>query len=129
MKRTLGAVLAVVAAGAVLAGCGSSDSSSNDGVSTDAKATVKVEGKDLSGLDLSSVNCVKAGDKITVGSAAIDGQQGIGIIMTDGNPPKVDSSAWSSTARHSRSLPAPDRPRCPSTATPTRSRAPPRVRI
>lgn len=60
-------------------------------VSTGDDTTVKVEGKDLSGLDLDSVTCVKQGGKITVASGATGGQEGLGITMTDDEQPTVEA--------------------------------------
>lgn len=62
-----------------------------DTVSTGGETSVKVEGKDLSGLDLDSVTCVKQGGRITVGSAAIGGQEGLGVLMTDEETPQVEA--------------------------------------
>lgn len=59
--------------------------------STDAATEVKVDGSDLAGLDLDSVTCVKQAGKINIASAAIDGQQGLGVVMTDADPPVVES--------------------------------------
>lgn len=58
---------------------------------TGGNTQVKVDGKDLPGLDLNSVTCVKEGGRINVGSAAIGGQQGLGVVMTDEASPKVES--------------------------------------
>lgn len=60
-------------------------------VSNGGTTEVKVEGQDLAGLDLNSVTCVKQGGKINVGSAAIGGQQGLGVVMTDEATPTVES--------------------------------------
>jgi lipoprotein LpqH len=61
-------------------------------VVSDAGSTqVKVDGSDLPGLDLDSVTCVKQAGRINVASAAIGGQQGIGVVMTDAEPPVVES--------------------------------------
>jgi len=87
MKRVLVAGVGMIAAAAVLVGC------SNDapGVSTGGDASVKVEGKDLSGLDLKSVTCVKQGGNFVVGSGAVNGQQGLAVTMTDAKPPVVQT--------------------------------------
>jgi lipoprotein LpqH len=85
MKRVLVAGVGMIAAAAVLVGC------SNDGVSTGGDASVKVEGKDLSGLDLKSVTCVKQAGNFVVASSAISGQQGLAVTMTDANPPVVQT--------------------------------------
>ena len=64
---------------------------SNVAVSSSGKTSVKVDGTDLPGLDLNSVTCVKQGGTINIASAAIGGQQGLGVVMTDGQPPTVQS--------------------------------------
>ena len=104
MNRSLViAATAVVAGSALLTACGGSKSSDSSGgtavtatvaggsvtASTGGKATVQVAGKDLAGLDLNSVTCAKAMGKITIGSGAIGGQQGVGVVLSDGNPPTV----------------------------------------
>ncbi len=100
-NRVLVAGIGMVAAAAVLVGC-SDDSSSkgstpsaNNGstqVSSGGGTEVKVEGQDLSGLDVKTVTCVKQGGKINIASGAIGGQQGLGVVMTDeATPPKVES--------------------------------------
>ena len=61
--------------------------------STGGSTEVKVDGKDLAGLDLNSVTCVKQAGKITVASGAVGGQQGLGIVMTDAATPSVESLA------------------------------------
>ncbi len=103
MKRVVTAGIGVVAAGLVLVGCsddkgstpGSSTAaaggSSSAQVSTGGDTAVKVEGQDLAGLDLNSVTCVKAGGKINVASGAVGGQHGLGVVMTDGATPTVES--------------------------------------
>lgn len=55
------------------------------------KTSVKVEGNDLQGLDLNSVTCVKQGGTINIASGAVGGQQGLGVVMKDGQPPTVQS--------------------------------------
>ncbi|MCV7250713.1 lipoprotein LpqH [Mycolicibacterium fluoranthenivorans] len=99
-NRVLVAGIGMVAAAAVLVGC-SDDSSSkgstpsaNNGstqVSSGGSTEVKVEGQDLSGLDVKTVTCVKQGGKINIASGAIGGQQGLGVVMTDEATPKVES--------------------------------------
>ncbi len=60
-------------------------------VASGGKTSVKVEGNDLQGLDLNSVTCVKQGGTINIASGAVGGQQGLGVVMTDGQPPKLQS--------------------------------------
>ncbi|KXP14271.1 lipoprotein LpqH [Tsukamurella pseudospumae] len=90
MNRSLIAAVTVLAAGSfALTACGGSDAEPK--ATTGGDAAVKVDGKDLPGLDLGSVTCVKSGGRITIGSAAIGGQQGVGIVLSDATPPKVES--------------------------------------
>ena len=105
MKRVLTAGIGVVAASLILVGCSddkgttatstpaaTGSGSSTSAVSTSGNTVVKVEGQDLAGLDLSSVTCVKSAGKINVASAPIGGgAQGLGVVMTDTDPPKVES--------------------------------------
>ena len=98
MNRVVAGVIGLAAGAAVLVGCsddtGSAPAASAAGdsqVSTGGRTEVKVDGKDLAGLDVNSVTCVKQGGKINVGSGAIGGQQGLGIVMTDEATPTVES--------------------------------------
>ena len=102
MNRVVVGVVGLAAAAAVLVGC--SDNKSGPAaataaggaqVSTGGGAEVKVDGKNLSGLDLNSVTCVKQGGKINVASGAINGQAGLAVVMTDANPPAVESLGMS----------------------------------
>ncbi|QRY63765.1 lipoprotein LpqH [Gordonia sp. PDNC005] len=90
MKRTIGFAVSALAVGALVAGCGS-DSGSDDVSTNNAAAVVKVEGADLPGLDAGSVTCVKQNGKINVASGAIGSQQAVTVVMSEGNPPKVDA--------------------------------------
>lgn len=134
MNRVIAGTMGLLAAGTILVGCSddkpqATPSPAAADVKTGGNTQVKVDGKDLPGLDLNSVTCVKEGGRINVGSAAIGGQQGLGVVMTDEASPKVESlglvydAARSPSARTwaSRSV----RPRSRSTATPIRSRARP----
>ena len=100
MKQAIAAVVGVVAGATILVGCSdgkAAESNTGSGtgsatqISTGGTTSVKVEGQDLQGLDLKSVTCVKQGGKINVASAAIGGQQGLGVVMTDEATPKVES--------------------------------------
>lgn len=102
MKRVVTGVFGIAAAATMLVGC-SDDSGSDPATGTESSSAaspqattggsteVTVDGADLAGLDLDSVTCVKQGGKINVGSGAIGGQQGLGIVMTDATPPVVES--------------------------------------
>ncbi|CDO33571.1 lipoprotein LpqH [Mycolicibacterium vulneris] len=107
MNRVVAGAMGLLATGVVLVGCSDDKPADKSGekpaasasatkatdtkVSSGSNAQVKVDGSDLAGLDLSSVTCVKQGGKINVGSAAIGGQQGLGVVMTDEATPKVES--------------------------------------
>ncbi|MET0899440.1 MAG: lipoprotein LpqH [Mycobacterium sp.] len=93
MKRVLAAALGVIASVTVLTACSddSAPSGSDTQAATGGTTTVKVDGGDLAGLDLNSVSCVKQAGKINIGSGAIGGQQGLGVVMTDEATPKVES--------------------------------------
>jgi lipoprotein LpqH len=98
MNRVVAGAIALAAGAAVLVGCSGSKGGSTSGagaqgsqVSTGGSTEVKVDGKDLAGLDVNSVTCVKQGGKINVASGAVGGQQGLGIVMTDAAPPTVES--------------------------------------
>jgi lipoprotein LpqH len=96
MNRVVVGVVGLAAAAAVLVGCsddkaGSATNAGGSQVSTGGSTEVKVDGKDLSGLDMNSVTCVKQGGKINVASGAINGQAGLAVVMSDATPPTVDS--------------------------------------
>lgn len=100
-NRVLAAGIGMLATAAVLVGCSSEKPAETNepaapgngaaAVASGGNTEVKVEGQDLAGLDLKSVTCVKTGGKINVASAAIGGQQGLGVVMTDDASPKVES--------------------------------------
>jgi lipoprotein LpqH len=98
MNRVVVGVVGLAAAAAVLVGCSdnksgpaSATAAGDSQVSTGGSTEVKVDGKDLSGLDLKSVTCVKQGGKINVASAAVNGQAGLAVVMSEANPPTVES--------------------------------------
>ena len=102
MKRVVAGVIGLAAGAALVVGCSDDSGKSKPGsnspsataspqVSSGGKTAVKVDGADLQGLDLNSVTCVKQGGKINVASAAIGGQQGLGVVMTDEAAPVVQS--------------------------------------
>ncbi|MHA3021198.1 lipoprotein LpqH [Mycobacterium sp. BMJ-28] len=100
-NRVLAAGIGMIAAAAVLVGCSDDKGSGpapsaaagngSSQVSTGGNTEVKVEGQDLSGLDVKTVTCVKQGGKINIASGAVGGQQGLGVVMTDEATPKVES--------------------------------------
>ena len=99
-----------LAGAAVLVGCSDDKGAAapsrggrGHAVSTGGSTEVKVDGKDLSGLDLNSVTCVKQGGKINVASGGGQRPAGSAVVMTDAATPAVDSLAMSSTATPSPS--------------------------
>ncbi|AEV75120.1 conserved lipoprotein/antigen [Mycolicibacterium rhodesiae NBB3] len=102
MNRVVAGVVGLAVGAAVLVGCSDdkpaaapSSGNGNTQVSTSGKTEVKVGGSDLAGLDLNSVTCVKQGGKINVASAAINGQAGLAVVMTDEATPTVESLGMS----------------------------------
>ncbi|MGO4446169.1 lipoprotein LpqH [Mycobacterium sp. 2YAF39] len=99
MKRVVAGVVGLALGAAVLVGCSDDKkpeaAPSQPQASTGGSTEVKVGGSDLSGLDLNSVTCVKAAGKINVASAAINGQAGLAVVMTDGPTPTVESLGMS----------------------------------
>ncbi|WP_237571548.1 lipoprotein LpqH [Mycolicibacterium lacusdiani] len=103
MQRVITAGVGLVAVSLMVVGCSddkgeatpASSAVAGNGtseVSTNGSSEVKVEGQDLAGLDLESVTCVKQAGKINVASAPIGGgAQGLGVVMTDEETPKVES--------------------------------------
>ncbi|MUL85899.1 MULTISPECIES: lipoprotein LpqH [unclassified Mycolicibacterium] len=95
MNRVIASATGLLAVGVVLVGCSedkpAASATDKSQVSTGGNTQVKVDGKDLAGLDVNSVTCVKQGGKINVASAATGGQQGLGVVMTDEATPKVES--------------------------------------
>ncbi|WP_235735701.1 lipoprotein LpqH [Nocardioides alcanivorans] len=72
-------------------GDGADDGVDESEVSTGGDTSVKVEGKDLAGVDLDTVTCVKQGGKINVASGSVGGQEGLAIVMTDEEQPTVEA--------------------------------------
>ena len=103
MKRILAVGVGVLGCSMLLMACSDNNSSSKGSssatgaaptsvsVASSGKTSVKVEGNDLQGLDLTSVTCVKQGGTINIASGAVGGQQGLGVVMKDGQPPTVQS--------------------------------------
>lgn len=94
VKRVLAVAVGSLGCAMVLMACSDDkggDTNNSTVASTGGSTVVQVDGSDLAGLDLNSVTCVKQAGKINVGSAAIGGQQGLGIVMTDAQPPVVES--------------------------------------
>ncbi|BDB45556.1 MULTISPECIES: lipoprotein LpqH [Mycobacterium] len=102
MNRVIAAAIGTLGCATVLVGCSSGGHTAGpasngpaSSISAGGGATeVKVGGTDLAGVNPSSVTCVKQGGKINIGSGATNGQQqALAVVMTDANPPTVDSLA------------------------------------
>jgi lipoprotein LpqH len=99
VKRLLAAGIGTLGLASALVGCSDSGhsaapASSTASVASGTSAQVKVGGSDLSGLNPASVTCVKQGGKIDIGSGSSGGaQQALAVVMTDANPPTVESLA------------------------------------
>ena len=103
MNRVVAGAIGLLAGAALMVGCSDdkaatstpepSAAAGESQASSGGSTEVKVDGRDLAGLDLNSVTCVKQGGKITVASGAVGGQQGLGIVMTDADTPTVESLA------------------------------------
>lgn len=99
VKRLLAAGIGTLGLASALVGCSdnghsAAPASSSASVAGGTQASVKVGGSDLSGLNPASVTCVKQGGKIDIGSGSTGGaQQALAVVMTDANPPTVDSLA------------------------------------
>jgi lipoprotein LpqH len=103
VKRILAVGVGVLGCSLMLVGCSDNNGSSKGtnsatgaaptsvSVASGGNTSVKVEGNDLQGLDLNSVTCVKQGGTINIASGAVGGQQGLGVVMKDGQPPTVQS--------------------------------------
>ncbi|GAA1001251.1 lipoprotein LpqH [Nocardiopsis tropica] len=89
MNRTLLIVPVAVFAAVGLTACGGGGGSDSSSGSSGSGTVVKVDGKDLSGVDLSSVGCAKTSNTIAIGSGGAGG--GVGATLTDGNPPTVQT--------------------------------------
>ena len=95
MKRAIAAVIGFAGGATLLMACHTNTTTHSSAPVSNAAAgsstEVKVDGNNVPGLDLTSVTCVRQGGKIDIGSAAINGQQGLGVVMTDAAQPKVQS--------------------------------------
>jgi lipoprotein LpqH len=100
VKRLLAGAIGTLGLASAVVACSSGGhtaspaSSAAPSAATGTGAQVKVGGTDLAGLNPASVTCVKQGGKIDIGSGSTGGpQQALAVVMTDANPPTVDSLA------------------------------------
>ena len=95
MNRSLVIASAVVFASIGLTACGGGSDKGSDApadtasANTGAKTVVTVEGKDLTGVDLSNVGCTKQGDRFAIGAGGASG--GVGATLKAGDPPTVET--------------------------------------
>jgi len=92
VTRILAAVLGTLAGATVLVGCSGHTGNPSANVSVaNAGPEVTVDGANVPGLDMKSVVCVKRAGNIDISSGAVNGQQGLAVLMTDEATPKVES--------------------------------------
>ncbi|MGC5027252.1 lipoprotein LpqH [Tsukamurella sp. DT100] len=87
MHRSLVTTSVVALAALVLAACGGGEDAGS--VRSGADAVVKVDGKDVSGLDLSTVSCVRQGENFVIGTGGANGA--VAVTMTTHNPPVLQT--------------------------------------
>ncbi|MHC3003835.1 lipoprotein LpqH [Gordonia sp. GN26] len=78
-------VLGAAALAVAVTACGSDDSNS-----TDAEAKVTVDGQEVDLAD-KSVGCTDAAGKVTIGIGSGSGTSGIGVVLSSGDSPEVES--------------------------------------
>jgi len=99
VKRVLAVAIGTIGCASALVACSSGGHTASPAAPASVAtggggAQVKVGGADLAGLDPKSVTCVKQGGKISIGSGSTGGtQQALAVVMTDANPPTVESLA------------------------------------
>ncbi len=87
----------VLSAALALAACGGGSDDASDTTATHPEShsgshtMVTVDGKDLTGVDLSHVGCTRQGDSIVIGSGGSSG--GVGATLKAGDPPTVQAVA------------------------------------
>ncbi|AUN41200.1 lipoprotein LpqH [Tsukamurella tyrosinosolvens] len=57
----------------------------------DSSTVVEIDGKAESDAEYVNAGCSRTGDSITVGSGSVQTARGIGAMLTEGNPPTVNS--------------------------------------
>ncbi|WP_172827186.1 lipoprotein LpqH [Mycobacterium asiaticum] len=101
VKRAIAVAIGTLGCASALVGCSSgghtagpaSNAPASVATGGGAGTEVKVGGSDLPGVNPSSVTCVKQAGKINIGSGSSGGQQALAVVMSEGNPPTVDSLA------------------------------------
>lgn len=68
------------------------DAAGGDGsVSLGGKSEIRIDGKKFDGIDLETVACTEQDGQVVVSSASLGGQEALGIIMSAGARPKVET--------------------------------------
>lgn len=101
VKRAIAVAIGTLGCASALVGCSSGGHTASPASNAPASVAtgggagteVKVGGSDLAGVNPSSVTCVRQGGKINIGSGSTGGQQALAVVMSEGNPPTVDSLA------------------------------------
>ncbi|WP_019204119.1 lipoprotein LpqH [Tsukamurella sp. 1534] len=57
----------------------------------DSSTVVQVDGQNQTAAEYVNAGCERAGDTISIGSGSVQTARGVGAIITDGNPPRVNS--------------------------------------
>ncbi|MDS1114022.1 lipoprotein LpqH [Gordonia westfalica] len=86
-KAHIASILGAAALAVAVTACGSDDSGSG---SADGEASVTVDGKEVDLAD-NSVGCTDAGGKVTIGIGSGSGTSGVGVVLTSGDSPEVES--------------------------------------
>ncbi len=78
-------------AAAALAGCTLVALAACTSPNIDSSTVVEVDGQTQSAAEYVNAGCSRNGDGITVGSGSVQTARGIGAMLTEGDPPTVDS--------------------------------------
>ncbi|ADG79340.1 19 kDa lipoprotein antigen LpqH-like protein OS=Tsukamurella paurometabola (strain ATCC 8368 / DSM / CCUG 35730 / CIP 100753 / JCM 10117 / KCTC 9821 / NBRC 16120 / NCIMB 702349 / NCTC 13040) OX=521096 GN=Tpau_2742 PE=4 SV=1 [Tsukamurella paurometabola] len=57
----------------------------------DSSTVVEVDGKRQDAAEYVNAGCSRTGDSITIGSGSVQTARGVGAMITDGNPPRVNT--------------------------------------
>ncbi|AZZ81324.1 MULTISPECIES: lipoprotein LpqH [Gordonia] len=86
-KVHIASILGAAALAVAATACGSDDSGSG---STDAEAKVTVDGQEVELAD-KTVGCTDAAGKVTIGIGSGSGTSGVGVVLSSGDSPEVES--------------------------------------
>ncbi|CAM4013165.1 lipoprotein LpqH [Tsukamurella strandjordii] len=57
----------------------------------DSSTVVEVDGKRQDAAEYVNAGCQRVGDSISIGSGSVQTARGVGAMITDGNPPRVNT--------------------------------------